>query len=225
MNPYIKLSLLVVVNLLCFKLAGLWFGLIATCIVIYKILSMLGILRNISFYRGPFYEGVIFTKDYLGPYTQQEEAYKDAFKLIELFKLEDFVLIAIFFDSPEKVEENKLRSSIGIYKKNIGFADKLPEEFERYCEKNGYNKAELPNSTSIYSSWEFFNNYSLKMGITKFYQHLKKNLNDANFKRTYNFNESKLKATVELYNKEFNKIEFFVPILNGDKFLVFKKDK
>lgn len=225
MNPYIKLSLLVVVNLLCFKIAGLWFGLIATCIVVYKILSMLGILRNVSFYRGPFYEGVIFTKDYLGPYSQHEEAFKDAFKLIELYKLQDFVPIALFFDSHDKVEENKLRCSIGIYKKNVGFADKLPDEFERYCENNGYNKAELPNATSIYTSWEFFNIYSLKMGIKKFNQLLKKSLNDANFKRTFNFNESKLKATVELYNKDFNNVEFFVPILNGDKFLVFKKDK
>jgi hypothetical protein len=223
MNPYLRIALMIVINLISFKLAGFWFGILATAIVIYRILNIIGILKSPSLYRGPFYEGVAFTKDYTGSYSQKEDAFKDAYNLINLFKLEDFVPIGIYFDSPGKVEESKLRCSIGIYKKNVGFPEKLPEEFERYCEQNGYNKSELPNATSIYCSWDYFNLFNLKLGIKKFHDAMKESLQSYSFKRSFNINESKLKATIHLLGKDC--IEFFVPILNGDKFVVFKKDK
>ncbi len=223
MNPYLKILILVVVDLISFKLAGFWFGLIATGIVVYKILSIIGVLRKPGFFRGPFYEGVSFTKDYVGPYSNQEKAYEEAINLINLFKLEDFSVIGFFYDTPGKVEDSKLRCSIGIYKKNVGFPEKFSEEFERYCEQNGYNKNELPNATSLYSSWEYFNTFTLKLGISKFYSAFNENLKNASFKRTFNINESKLKASIELYGK--NTVEFFIPLLNGDKFMLFKKDK
>ena len=127
MNPYLRIALMIVINLISFKLAGFWFGILATAIVIYRILNIIGILKSPSLYRGPFYEGVAFTKDYTGSYSQKEDAFKDAYNLINLFKLEDFVPIGIYFDSSGKVEESKLRCSIGIYKKNVGFPEKLPE--------------------------------------------------------------------------------------------------
>ena len=46
---YWKIGLYLIINLLAFKLGGFWLGLIALCIVIYKLLDMFGIIRNIIF--------------------------------------------------------------------------------------------------------------------------------------------------------------------------------
>ena len=51
---------------------------------------------------------------------------------------------------------------------------------------------------------------------------MNKNLEDAVFRKMYKIKENP-KVTVELYQSE-SRIEFFIPIVNEDKFFVYKKE-
>ena len=62
-------GLYLIINLLVFKLGGYWLGLVTLCIVIYKLLDMLSIIRKIIFYKGSFGDVIVFTKDYYGSYN------------------------------------------------------------------------------------------------------------------------------------------------------------
>ena len=220
---YWKIGLYLIINLLAFKLGGFWLGLIALCIVIYKLLDMFGIIRNIIFYRGSFGDGIVFTKDYYGSYNNLQQAFNEAKKLISTYQLKDFSIIGIYYDKADSPDQNKLRSSIGIYKQNRGFPDKVPEEFERYCQNNEYNKNELPNTSSLYASWDYFNTFTLITGIKKFKSTLYSKLKDPSFKRLFKVDESKVKVIVEVYKEK--EVNFYVPLLNVDKFMLFQKDK
>ena len=220
---YWKIGLYLIINLLAFKLGGFWLGLIALCIVIYKLLDMFGIIRNIIFYRGSFADGIVFTKDYYGSYNNLQQAFNEAKKLISTYQLKDFLIIGIYYDKADSPDQNKLRSSIGIYKPNRGFPDKVPEEFERYCQNNEYNKNELPNTSSLYASWDYFNTFTLITGIKKFKSTLYSKLKDPSFKRLFKVDENKVKVIVEVYKEK--EVNFYVPLLNVDKFMLFKKDK
>ncbi len=52
-----------------------------------------------------------------------------------------------------------------------------------------------------------------------------KNLKDDNFKKIFRVDESQIKAFIEAYEFEHNSMSFYVPLINGDKFMLFKKDK
>ena len=225
MNIYVRILLLIIINLLCFKLAGFWIGMICSCIVVYKILSFFGITRTPSIFVGSFVEGISFTKDYFGSYTKHQKEFMEAGQLIEKFKLKDYSLIALYYDSPNSVEENKLRCSIGIYTKSKNSIEKITEEFEKYCEENGYNKNELPNARSLYSNWDYFNFASMIIGIQKFYKLIYKNLKDDNFKKLFKVDESKIKAMIEVYERSNDSMSFYVPLINGEKFMLFKNNK
>ena len=220
---YWKIPLYLIISLLAFKLGGFWIGLIALCIVIYKLLDMFGIIRNIIFYRGSFGDGIVFTKDYYGSYNNLQQAFNEAKKLISTYQLKDFSIIGIYYDKADSPDQNKLRSSIGIYKQNRGFPDKVPEEFERYCQNNEYNKNELPNTSSLYASWDYFNTFTLITGIKKFKSTLYSKLKDPSFKRLFKVDENKVKVIVEVYKEK--EVNFYVPLLNVDKFMLFQKDK
>ena len=220
---YWKIPLYLIISLLAFKLGGFWIGLIALCIVIYKVLDMFGIIRNIIIYKGSFGDGIVFTKDYYGSYNNLQQAFNEAKKLISTYQLKDFSIIGIYYDKADSPDQNKLRSSIGIYKQNRGFPDKVPEEFERYCQNNEYNKNELPNTSSLYASWDYFNTFTLINGIKKFKSVLYSKLKDPSFKRLFKVDENKVKVIVEVYKEK--EVNFYVPLLNVDKFMLFKKDK
>ena len=220
---YWKIPLYLIISLLAFKLGGFWIGLIALCIVIYKVLDMFGIIRNIIIYKGSFGDGIVFTKDYYGSYNNLQQAFNEAKKLISTYQLKDFSIIGIYYDKADSPDQNKLRSSIGIYKQNRGFPDKVPEEFERYCQNNEYNKNELPNTSSLYASWDYFNTFTLITGIKKFKSTLYSKLKDPSFKRLFKVDESKVKVIVEVYKEK--EVNFYVPLLNVDKFMLFQKDK
>ena len=224
MNPYIKIGLLFLLNYYCFELGGIWFGLISLGINIYKILSLLGITWNPTIFLGRFEEGLVYTKDYYGSYTNHKEAFLEASKIIETFKLKNYILIALYYDSPINVEESKLRSSIGIYRKK-GFKEIISEELDKYCEEKGYNKTELPETPSLYCIWEYFNYSSMIKGIQKFYNSININLKNDNFKKKFNVDESKIGTFIEVYEDINSSMNFYIPIGNKQRFMIFKKDK
>ena len=231
MNPLITILILLLVDFLVFKYIGVLFGVIVLLFIVYKVLKMFGFFRNPSFFRGSFCEGIAFLKDYQGPYYKNRKAFEDASNLIKTFKLnepgegkEKYAIIGIYYDKPGEVEDSKLRYSVGIYQKNKGFPEKPPRELEAYCNSNGYYYEELPNASSLYSSWEYSNFFAMITGITKFNSSLKNNLNSPDFKRIYRLKDNDCKIIVELYEND-STIAFYAPVLNVDKFKLYKKDK
>ena len=221
MNPFIRLVLLLAVDIYIFMNFGKLYGFLGLGVIIFRFLHIFGFTRSPQIYRGAFSEGVAYLKDYQGPY-KNPEAYKEAAYLINTYKLKGFLVIGIFYDRPGEVPEEKLRSSIGIYRRNQGFPDPVPKEFESYCQTNNYYSVDLPMNSCIYSTWEFSNSFTMVMGIMKFYALMKKNLEDAMFRKMYKIKENP-KVCIELYESE-SKMEFYVPIANEEKFLVYKKD-
>jgi hypothetical protein len=223
MNPYIKICLLLLINYYSFTLAGIWFGILSLSLTIYKILSLLGLTKSPIINLSHFDDGITYTKDYLGAYSKQKEAFTEATKLIETFKLQDYVIIALYYDYPGSVEESQLRSSIGIYKKK-GFENKESEDFEKYCEQNGYNKNELPSCKALFSHWDFLNFAAMIIGIQKFYKLIEKNLDNTEYRKKYRIDKSKITAFLEVY-ETMNSMSFYVPIENEEKFMIYKKEK
>ena len=221
MNPFIRLVLLLAVDIYIFMNFGKLYGFLGLGVIIFRFLHIFGFTRSPQIYRGAFSEGVAYLKDYQGSY-KNPEAYKEAAYLINTYKLKGFLVIGIFYDKPGEVPEEKLRSSIGIYRRNQGFPDPVPKEFESYCQTNNYYSVDLPMNSCIYSTWEFSNSFTMVMGIMKFYALMKKNLEDAMFRKMYKIKENP-KVCIELYESE-SKLEFYIPIANEDKFLVYKKD-
>ena len=221
MNAYLKVLILIFIEIILFMKVGFWFGMIGLPIIIYRILKIFGITRSLTIFRGPFFKGIVFLKDYQGPFSKSKEAFQEASNLIRSFKLKDYVLIGIYYDKPGEVEESKLRYSVGIYRKNL---DKPTDELESYSQSKGFYFAELPDSTSLYTTWEYFNSFTMMMGITKFNMLLKQKLQDADFKRTFKIKDNDCKVTVELYDTD-SSIKFYVPLLNAEKFQLYKKDK
>ena len=221
MNPFIKFAILFIVDIYIFWNFGKLFGFLGLGVILYRLLNTLGLIRSPQIYRGAFSEGIVYLKDYQGSY-RNPEPYKEVSNLIKNFKLKDFQIIGIFYDKPGDVPEEKLRSSIGIYRKNQGFPDPVSKELESYFQTNNYFNSELPMTSCIYSSWEFSNPFTMIIGISKFYSIMNKNLEDAVFRKMYKIKENP-KVTVELYQSE-SKIEFFIPIVNEDKFFVYKKE-
>lgn len=190
---------------------------------IYKLLHTLGIIRNPEFFRGSFTDGTAYLKDYVG--SDNREAFIEASRLIRNFNLKDYKILAIHYDLIKPVENGKQRSSIGIFKRDLGFPDKMPDEFERYCKENGYNQFGLPMSACIYSHWVYYSSYTLMLGIQRFYALLRSQINDETFKRNHKIRDSNLiTSCVELYESE-NRVCFYVPVLNRERFLVYQKDK
>ena len=224
MHEYFKIALLFLLNYYFFKLAGLWISIISLGLTIYKILSYFGITRSPKILLGSFEGGISFTKDYYGPYTKHKEAFYEASKLIKAYNLQNYIIIALYYDSPGSVDEDNLRSSIGIYAKK-GFYNKKYEEFEDYCRDNGFNKNELPDSVSLYSKWNYFNFFSMIIGVQKFYKIMFTNLENGKYKKEYNIDKSKVKNMIEVYEDLGTQMTFYVPIENNDKFMIFKKNK
>ena len=52
-----------------------------------------------------------------------------------------------------------------------------------------------------------------------------KNMKDDNFKETFKVDESQIKASIEVYKFDHSSMSFYIPLVNGDKFMLFKKDK
>ena len=221
MNLFLKLIIFIAIDIYIFRNFGKLFGFLGLGIIIYRFLNLFGFLRTPKIYRGSFNEGVAYLKDYKGKYFNPD-AYKEALGLIKKYNLQNFVLIGIYYDRPGEIPEEEYKSSIGIYRKNIGFPDPVPKEFEDFCQKNNYYFAELPSTSSIYSSWEYSNHFIMMMGILKFYKNVKHEMEDASFRKMYKISE-KSKLCIELYTTE-SKMEFFIPTVNGDKFMLYRKE-
>ena len=221
MNLFLKYIFFIAIDIYIFRNFGKLFGFLGLGIILYRLLSVLGFLRSPKIYRGSFNEGVAYLKDYKGKYFNPN-AFKEALDLIKKYNLEGFVLIGIYYERPGNIPETEYKSSIGIYRRNVGFPDPVPKEFEDFCEKNNYYFAELPSTSSVYSEWEYSNHFIMMMGILKFYKNIKLGLEDASFRKMYKISE-KSKICVELYVNE-TKIEFYIPYVNEDKFMLYRKE-
>ena len=73
--------------------------------------------------------------------------------------------------------------------------------------------------------WDYFNHYTMMIGVHKFYKLLDLKIRDDNFKKTFNIDENKTKISIEVYENFNSNISFYVPLINTENFMVFKKNK
>ena len=171
MNLFLKYIIFIAIDIYIFRNFGKLFGFLGLGIIIYRLLNILGFFRTPKIYRGSFNEGVAYLKDYKGKYFNPN-AFKEALDLIRKYNMKDYIPIGIYYTRPGNLLETEYKSSIGIYRKNAGFPDPVPKEFEEFCEKNNYYFAELPMSMSIYSNWEYSNYFTMMTGILKFHKNI-----------------------------------------------------
>ena len=222
----LRVLIIILVDIFLFKFVGFWAGLIGLGIIIYRILPILNISREkILIKSGSFNSGMAFLKDYQGPFYKNKVAFQEAANLIRTFELKDWIIMGIYYDKPGEVQDSKLRYSIGIFKKNKeGEKDDPPERLEMYCNTNNYYLADLPNTKSLTSEWNYSNAFTMMIGITKFNMELKKELKNEEFKKLYGMKDGDGKIVVELYETDSN-IKFFIPLENINSFSLYKKDK
>ena len=218
----LKFCIFIAAEVYIFKNFGKLYGFIGLGIIIVRFLHSLGILRSPKIFKGAFNEGVAYLKDYKGSY-RNKAAFEEASQIIKKFNLKDFSVIGIFYDRPNETKENEFRYSVGVFRKNIGFPEPVPEEFEIYCKTNNYYSAEFPVTTSLYSMWDYSNKLSMVIGIFKFYKSLIQNLSDNYFKKMYKVSGDP-KTTIEIYSND-SKVEFYLPLFNHEKFFVYKYDE
>ena len=220
MNFLIKLIIFISIDIYIFISFGKPYGLLGIGFILYYLFDILSIFHSLKISSGNFNGGVAYLKDYQGP-LHNPQAFKDSLYLIKNFKLKDFVIIGIYYDKPDEVEKNKLRYSIGIFKKKGSNKGTINKDFENYCNKNNFYHVEFPDTASICSSWKYSNFFSMMVGIAKFNQLIKKNLDDETFRNMHKITE-KPKIVIELYVNESD-MEFYIPTANVDKFLVYRK--
>lgn len=227
MHPLITIFIFILLDMILFKFTGFWGGLLILEIIIYKLFKVFGLYHKQNFLRGSFLGGVSYTKNYIGidHNDKNQLAFIEAENIIKNFNSKDFCLIVLYYDIPFNCDEKKLHYSVGVFKKNTGnLENEKSKEIENYCVKNGYDKKELPSVISLYSNWEYCDNYTMKLGIKKHYNTLQKNLNDENFKKAFNIkNNTDIKVFIELYKPD-TYINFHVPLEYTEKFLMFKRE-
>ena len=114
-----SLIFLAIINILCFHFGGFRIGMISCFVTLYKILSYLGLTTTPQIFQNHFRPGVCYIKDFTGPYSSHGPKFGECAKLIKDNNLRDFSVIAFYYDDPLTVPKEKLRCSIGLYKKNL----------------------------------------------------------------------------------------------------------
>ncbi len=222
-----SLIFLAIINISCFHFGGFRIGMISCFVTLYKILSYLGLTTTPQIFQNHFRPGVCYIKDFTGPYSSHGPKFGECAKLIKDNNLRDFSVIAFYYDDPLTVPKEKLRCSIGLYKKSFDKEANIPKEIDESLLKLGYRKHELEDAKAIYSSWDYSNLISMIIGIKKFYSLVGKKFHDKNFLNAFKIKEDQIKVSIEVYEEFYdnNTIYFYVPFENAERFLLYQKDQ
>ena len=221
MNFYIRLIILCAITLFLGHNMGIKGFLIGIGITIYKVLNSIGLIRSVNISKLSFTGGLIYYKEYTGSYKKIGQNFSELSNIIKKFKLSDYYIIGIYYDKPNETKEENQKAVYGIYKKVNVKNFKPNEDLEKYMTEEKFNKAELSNTNSLYTSWEYINTFSMILGISKFYQTLDKSLKDKQFTKQYRIKEDQIKLCIELYDSE-NSMSFFIPLINHEQFMLHK---
>ena len=231
MSPEIRIFILLLINLLCYYLLGFHIAAFSFLITIYRVLSIYKITTTPHLFQNNFRAGICYIKDYTGGYTSHSDVWAYMCKLKEEKNLNDFSLIALYYDQPQKdkEKEKQQRCSIGFYLKND--ADEnihVPEEIEKcLIVEEKFRKHNLVGAKSIYCCWDYFNSFTMMLGIKKFYSLIQKKINSKKFMNAYNIKKEQINVGIEVYENFFGEqnIHFYFPFQNNDKFFLYGKEK
>ena len=222
-----RVILLLGISFAMYKFYGLPAGLLGLAISLGKILYSLGYMKSVKIFKSSISKGTIFTKDYTGSYKNIYIAFQEAETLIHKFHLQnDYKVIALYFD-PETTPYNKKRACVGIYKKISTAEDKIDLNLEDFCKepKNGFKISNFESTPALYATWDYVNNFSMLIGIKKFYAELHDSLKNKYFRKNYKIESEEVKVCIELYESN-SSLKFYVPLSQQESFLIhdnFKK--
>ena len=231
MSPGTRIIILLVINLISYYLGGLHIAAFSLLITIYRVLSIYGITITPQLFQNNFRAGICYIKDYTGGYKSHSDVWAYMCKLMEEKNLNDFSLIALYYDEPQKdkEKEKEQRCSIGFYLKNDGDEKyQVPEEIEKYLiVEEKFRKHNLVRAKSIYCCWSYFNTFTMMLGINKFYSLIKNKLNNRKFMEAYNIKKEQVNIAIEVYENFFGNqnIHFYIPLQNNEQFFLYCKEK
>lgn len=231
MSPEIRIFILLIINLLCYYLVGFHIAAFSFLITIYRVLSIYKITITPHLFQNNFRAGICYIKDYTGGYTSHSDVWAYMCKLKEEKNLNDFSLIALYYDQPQKdkEKEKQQRCSIGFYLKNDSDENiQVPEEIEKcLIVEEKFRKHNLVGAKSIYCCWDYFNSFTMMLGIKKFYSLIQKKINSKKFMNAYNIKKEQINVGIEVYENFFEEqnIHFYFPFQNNDKFFLYGKEK
>ena len=226
MTPRNRIILLLIMDILCFKLGGYWIGIISCFISFYRLLYIYGITKKAQIFQFHFRPGFCYIKDAINIDTNFDKLFNDIRKMINERNLNDFSIIVFYYDKFGEIKETEQNFSIGIYKKDNGDY-KISDDINEFLVKEGFRKHELFGAKALYCNWDYHNNFTLKIGIRKFYNLIKGKIKSQNFLNAFNIIEKQIKVAIEVYDEFFGnqKLEFFIPFENVDKFILDQKNK
>ena len=225
MSPEIRIFILLIINLLCYYLFGFHIAAFSFLITIYRVLSIYKITTTPHLFQNNFRAGICYIKDYTGGYTSHSDVWAYMCKLKEEKNLNDF------YDQPQKdkEKEKQQRCSIGFYLKNDADENiQVPEEIEKcLIVEEKFRKHNLVGAKSIYCCWDYFNSFTMMLGIKKFYSLIQKKINSKKFMNAYNIKKEQINVGIEVYENFFGEqnIHFYFPFQNNDKFFLYGKEK
>lgn len=216
-------SIIILASFVVMNLVGRLYGILLFLFGLFWILNKLGLFKGIRMFTGELPEGVAYLYDYLGEYKDVGKEFNKMKEIIKKFKLGHSVCaIGFYYDNPEtSPEPNKLKASIGLFKRKSAKSSKVDEEIEDFLFKeHKMTKHEIKSTKCLQGEWTYSNNASMIVGIMKYYKELKKNLSNEAYVRSFGINKE-MKCGIELY--EPKKIKFYTPINGGADYVFYGK--
>ena len=226
MSPRNRIITLLILDILCYRFGGYWIGVFSFFITLYKVLEIYGIIRKAQIFQFHFRPGFCYVKDAININTNLSKLLDEIKKMINEKQLNDFSIIVFYYDKLGEIKETEQNFSIGIYKKTYGDYE-ISDDKKQFLVKEGFRRHELCDAKSLYCCWDYYKNFTLKIGIRKFYNLIKTKIKSQNFMKAFNIKENQLKVAIEVYDDFFGnkKLQFFIPFENVDKFILDQKNK
>jgi len=217
--PENYLLLILMFNCSCPYICCTICGIILVAFIILIIMCYLGICKKLKPKEGEILDSIVYYYDFIGNFYSISKGALTFTKIIGKIGKKELreqrCRYSIFyFDDPSIVEDmNQYRYSIGL------FFDKriVNEELDQQLIKCGLQKAELPKSKVLRTSFPFKNWISYYIGASKAWPMLYQKATDCKCNEVI---DMKYGGCIEFCS--FHKIQYFLPIENYEKFYITK---
>ena len=222
-----RIFLLFLIEYICYYFGNSFIIVFSSIIIIYILLSILGIVGTPIIFQKYLSHGICYLKEY----TSSDSSYSYIFgKMNDLIsknkaKFLNYSLIAIYKNESGTFEEKKLKY-IGFYRTiNYKMDEDIKIYEDEFLKKMEFEMYTIPEIRCLFSSWSYDNILSKTLGIKKFYNLIKKKLSDDNFKTAFKVNLNEIKGSFELYDELLynSNIDFYIPLTKA--FQLYKNDK
>ena len=185
--------------------------------VIIALFALLALAFSFAFYMGFFHSPDIaersfgpyymIYKDHVGSYSKLHPVFEEIEAILEKNKIKQIAMSGIYYDNPQKADEEKLRSKVGALLQETDFL-----KYKKSLRGTGVSFLSLPKQQYIFAEFPYRNMLSIIAAVVKVYPALGEYV--------------KQKGYPEYEYKEKNYSDAFVlEIYNDDSILFLMKPK